>query len=427
MLRRSQYILLLALVAAASMWSYVQGVLIPSERADAAALGIPRGNLSDLYPRWLGARELLLHGRDPYGADITQAIQTGYYGRPIDPARANDPKDQQGFAYPVYVVFLLAPTVWLPFGVVQKAFLGLLLALTAGSVLLWLRVLGWRISIPAKMAWILLALGSFPAIQGFKLQQLTLLVAALLAASIYGIIRRRFVWAAILLALASIKPQLVILPALWLLIWVAGKWRERQRFFWSLAVAELALVIGGEVLLPGWIGKFRAASVAYYQYTGGGKSVLDSLLTPAWGRTVALILVAVLLIQAWRSRHAAQESAEFQGCLCLMLATTLLVIPMFAPYNQLLLLPVAMLIVRGSGRLWRGHRFSRFLLGMAAAAVFWPWLAAAGLVLALWFLPSSTVQRAWVLPLLTNFAIPVTLWALVAMAHGDLCLRNPDV
>lgn len=427
MLRRSQYILLLALVAAASMWSYVQGVLIPSERADAAALGIPRGNLSDLYPRWLGARELLLHGRDPYGADITQAIQTGYYGRPIDPARANDPKDQQGFAYPVYVVFLLAPTVWLPFGVVQKAFLGLLLALTAGSVLLWLRVLGWRISIPAKMAWILLALGSFPAIQGFKLQQLTLLVAALLAASIYGIIRRRFVWAAILLALASIKPQLVILPALWLLIWVAGNWRERQRFFWSLAVAELALVIGGEVLLPGWIGKFRAASFAYYQYTGGGKSVLDSLLTPAWGRTVALILVAVLLILAWRSRHAAQGSAEFLWCLCLMLATTLLVIPMFAPYNQLLLLPVAMLIVRGSGRLWRGHRFSRFLLGMAAAAVFWPWLAAAGLVLALWFLPSSTVQRAWVLPLLTNFAIPVTLWALVAMAHGDLCLRNPDV
>lgn len=427
MLRRSQYILLLALVAAASMWSYVQGVLIPSERADAAALGIPRGNLSDLYPRWLGARELLLHGRDPYGADITQAIQTGYYGRPIDPARANDPKDQQGFAYPVYVVFLLAPTVWLPFGMVQKAFLGLLLALTAGSVLLWLRVLGWRISIPAKMAWILLALGSFPAIQGFKLQQLTLLVAALMAASIYGIIRRRFVWAAILLALASIKPQLVILPALWLLIWVAGNWRERQRFFWSLAVAELALVIGGEVLLPGWIGKFRAASVAYYQYTGGGKSVLDSLLTPAWGRTVALILVAVLLILAWRSRHAAQGSAEFLWCLCLMLATTLLVIPMFAPYNQLLLLPVAMLIVRGSGRLWRGHRFSRFLLGTAAAAVFWPWLAAAGLVLALWFLPSSTVQRAWVLPLLTNFAIPVTLWAPVAMARGDLCLRNPDV
>lgn len=179
------------------------------------------------------------------------------------------------------------------------------------------------------------------------------------------------------------------------------------------------MVAGGELLLPGWIGKFRDASAAYYQYTGGGKSVLDVMLTPLLGRSVAVVLVATALVLLWRSRHAREDTVNFQWALCLVLATTLLVIPMFAPYNQLLLVPVVMLAVRETRRLWAATRLSRFLLGVAAASLLWPWLAAAGLVIALFFLPGPTVQRAWVLPLLTNFAIPITLFALVFAARGN--------
>src|ERR1700681_2963657 len=122
LLKDSRLGLLLALLFAGSMWFYVQQVLVPYQKVDAAAHGRPRGNLSDLYPRWLGARELLLHHRNPYSAEVTREIQTGYYGRPLDPDRTDDPKDQQGFAYPLHVVFLLAPTMRLPFPVVQAGF-----------------------------------------------------------------------------------------------------------------------------------------------------------------------------------------------------------------------------------------------------------------------------------------------------------------
>src|SRR5205085_6307403 len=107
-----------AMLVCAGMWLYVDRVLIAHQKAESASLGIPRGNLSDLYPRWLGSRELLLHHRDPYSPEITREIQLGYYGRQLDPNRSNDPKDLQGFAYPVYVAFLLAPTVTSPFHVV---------------------------------------------------------------------------------------------------------------------------------------------------------------------------------------------------------------------------------------------------------------------------------------------------------------------
>ena len=400
------------------MWFYTQWVLKPAQVADAAAHDRPRGNLSDLYPRWLGARELLLHGRDPYGADITREIQTGYYGRPLDAARPNDPKDQQGFAYPVYVAFLLAPTVKLPFELVQRGFFWLLVLVTAASVLLWMRALGWRVSFLSQCIWIALTVGCFPAIQGFRLQQLTLLVAGLMAGAFGVLAAGNFAVAGILLAMAAIKPQLVVVPVAVLGIWSLGNWRERQRIVWSFAITMLLMVLGGEALLPGWISRFRAASAEYLRYTGGGKSVLDVELSPVVGRIVAVLLAALLIYVAWQLRRVAVRSSEFRWMVAFTMATTLMVIPMFAPYNQVLLVPVFMVIAMEIGRLWAEGPVCRFFVVLTAASVAWPWIAAAGLLSGLLFLPGVVVQKQWTAPLFTNFFIPTLSLGLVLIGRG---------
>ena len=112
----------------------MQRVVVGRQQADAALHGIPRGNLCDLYPRWLGARELLLHQRNPYSPEITREIQIGYYGRPLDLHRPDDPQDQMAFAYPLYVIFLLAPTITFPFLFVRIAAHWFFVLLTAASV-----------------------------------------------------------------------------------------------------------------------------------------------------------------------------------------------------------------------------------------------------------------------------------------------------
>lgn len=421
---KPQFAALAALALCAGMWFYVQKIQIPYQLADAAAHGKPRGNLSDLYPRWLGTRELLLHHRDPYSPEVTREIQTGYYGRPLDPARPNDPTDEQRFAYPVYVAFLLAPTIRMSFQTVEAGFRWLLVMLAAGTVLLWLRVLRWRPSAWTTAALVLLALGSFPAVQGIRLQQLSLLVSVLIAGCAALLAAGYLFLAGVLLALATIKPQLTLPLAAWLVFWSLSEWRTRQRFVWGFLLTMVVLFAGAQLILPGWIGKFLGAISAYRQYAAGPGSLLDFLLTPKWGTAVTALLVLALAIVCWCTRRDSVESEGFAIALALVLTVTIVVLPMFAPYNQLLLLPGLLLAWVHRTDLQRTGA-GRLACGVALVLLLWPWLASAGLALASFIIPPATVQRAWALPIYSSPAIPlVVLMLLILLALQILRYRH---
>jgi hypothetical protein len=414
MLRNSKLGLALAAIAAFSMWFYVQRVLIPYQEADAAVHGQPRGILSDLYPRWVGARELLLHGTNPYGEEVTRQIQQGYYGRVLDPRRADDPKDEQRFAYPVYVVFLLAPTITLPFGVVRSGFTVLLVLLTAASVLMWIRALRWQPSVRVLSICVLLSLGSFPVAQGIKLQQLSLLVSGLLSAAAAAVSCGFLISGGILLALATIKPQLVWLPLAGMMLWTVRDWRNRQRLAWSFGLALMLLLLGSYLVLPTWTTDFLEAIRAYHQYTRN-VSVLGLLFTPVLGNVMAVLLVLTTLWIVWPLLRQPADHRNFGLAVTTLVALGVLVAPMFAPYNQVLLVPAVMLLASQAEALRRRNRLTRLLSTLAALALLWPWIAAAVLSVALLFAPRASVQKAWSLPLYTTFMIPVMVFALTAL------------
>ncbi len=416
-INRPEIALVLSLLCAASMWFYVQRVLVPYQIGDAALHARPRGNLSDLYPRWLGARELLLHHRDPYSPEITREIQAGYYGRPLDPTRPADPKDQQAFAYPLYVVFLLAPTVFLPFSTVHVLFQWILVLLTALSVWLWLKTIGWRPSPSALAALLALSLGSFAAVQGFKLQQLSLLVCALMALCAAFLVRGRLWMAGFFLALATIKPQLTLLFVSWLLLWALSDLRQRRGFIYGFTFTLASLLIAAQLALPGWIWRFRHGLAAYSQYTGGLGSTLDALITPLLGRLLGAVLVAGVAVASWRARRESVDSPAFVLNTSLVLALTVVVIPMIAPYNQLLLLPGIFLLVR-NWRILAASPALRVIALICAGIVCWPWLASAGLALASAGMPAQSLQRAWPVPLYTSLAIPPAVLVLLAACKG---------
>ncbi|HET9408697.1 MAG TPA: glycosyltransferase 87 family protein [Candidatus Sulfotelmatobacter sp.] len=374
----------------------------------------PRGNLSDLYPRWLGARELLLHRRNPYSREITLEVQEGYYGRRLDPARDDDPKDQQAFAYPIYVVFLLAPLIGLPFHTVQILFYWMLIGLTVLSALLWLHTLQWSRSIPVVFMTTALMLGSFPAVQGFKLQQLTLLVAALIAIAAFCIANRWLLAGGLMLALATIKPQLAWPTILWMVVWAVSDWKARRRVVLSFIAGMGALLVGAELVLSGWASFFLKALREYHQYTHN-ESVLDLLVNGLLGRfggdILAGMAVGLTAIVLWRGRNENLEAEQFGRQLALVLALTVLIVPMFAPYNQVLLLPSILSLWRERTRVMTGAASVRVLFVAGLVAVVWPWIATITLT-AIWFASHDRALELWKLPLYSTFALPVLVFAL---------------
>ena len=410
--RQTAALFFVAALLAASMWFYVQRVLIPYEMEDAAAQERPRGNLSDLYPRWLGARELLLHHRNPYGDDITIEIQKGYYGRALDPARPNDPRDKQGFAYPVYVVFLLAPFVRFPFQSVQLAFYWALIALTAASVWLWLRALRWRLPLLATASCVALTLGSFAAVQGIKLQQLSLLVAALLAGAVACVTSGFLFCGGVLLAAATIKPQLAWPLVAWLLVWALHDWRNRRRFLFGFGLVMAVLLAGAEIILPGWWRMFAHALGQYHRYTQN-----QSVLLLPWEYSGIVIAAAVLACGffLWRLRGEPAEAGNFGLAISLVLALTVLVVPMYAPYNQVLFLPAILVLVRDRTFFTSRSRGVRFLYLAAVFALAWQWIGSlilSGAYLLGW---RAWAISAWKVPFFATFSLPVFVFALILL------------
>jgi len=404
----------LVLAASASVclgvWHWAETILVPSNTAKVLATHRPIGNNSDLYARWLGARELLLHGRDPYSPQVTRDIQTGFYGRPLDPLSPSDPREQESFVYPLYVVFLLAPTVPLPFPVVAEAFRWILLMSIALSVPLWMYVVGFRVHWPVVVSAMLLAAGSNPAIAEYSQQNLTALVLLFLAAAAAGVVNHKLMLGGFMLALSTVKPDITLPVVLWLLAWAAWR-RERRRLIWAFAAGMAILWAGAQAVSPGWMWRFLAAVREYPSY-GTDPSILQVLFPPLLAKLALVALVVFVCAVCWRGREAAAASDDFLWTLAVVTAVTLVVIPKLAAYNQLLLLPALLLLLRQQRQ--TSGLFARAFTKGAFTCQIWQWSAALGLsILSLLLTPQRLFGLAQ-LPLYTSLALsPLTLLAVI--------------
>jgi hypothetical protein len=403
------------------VWHWAKTILVPAYTAKVLAEKRPVGNNSDLYPRWLGAREMLLHGRDPYGAGVTREIQTGFYGRPLDPQNPSDPTARESFVYPLYVVFLLAPTVTWSFHTVAEVVRWLLLASIACSVPLWMVALKIRPRWPLMIAATLLALGSYPAVEEYFQQNLTALVIFFLAAAAAAASRNWLTLSGFLLALATVKPDTTGLVILWFLLWVTGNWKQRNRLFWSFTVTMAALLLSTEAMSPGWISRFAAAVREYPAY-GTDPNILQVLLRSQVAEFLGLVLIVLLIGICWRWRKAAPDSKQFGWALAWVAAVTLVVLPKLAAYNQLLLIPALLVLARGYSRFPSTGFLRRTMTKGAFACQIWQWLAATALSVCSLLFSAARLRAVAEAPMYTLLALPPL--TLLAVFSCTLPLRE---
>jgi hypothetical protein len=405
--------LLLSIFTTAIAWVYAVKVLGPWDQYIGEVHDGVKAQLGDLYPRWLGTRELLLRGRNPYGPEVSHEIQMAYYGRIVTQGNLGSGYkivDEQRFAYPVYVVFLMAPTMYASFAEVQRWAPAILALLAALSVPMCLDLLHWRLRWQNLAAIILFTVSSPQIVQGLLHQQLTIVVGFLLFAGSWCVSRNYLVSAGMLLACSTLKPQMTLFPLCFFLVWVMGNWRERWRLLAGFLVMLAALIGAGQFVLPGWIGYFVAGAEAYRKYFPT-TSLLRVALGDALGEILGGIIILALLLFGWRNRRASAESRKFTAAFASFLMGTILAFPLLTPFNQVLLILPTMLLLQDWNAL---PLFPRMVF---MVSVSWPWITSLVLLLLRPRLDSPNQ-----LPLLPSFLIlffPLLLPLLLMTRRSD--------
>lgn len=292
-----------------------------------------RGNTHpDFYIEWVGSR-VALQGGNPYSEETTLAIQLGSKGQP-----APEGEDQLAFVYPYYRVLWNAPIAFLPYDWATAIWQTLMQTALLAGVLLFVRSLGWRAS-PLDLALaLLIALFAYPTFGGAMLGQMAVGVLALLMVAFWAA-RREHDWVAgSCLALATVKPQLVILAMPFLLLWSLS--RRRWKVLLSFSVSMGILFGVSFLLFPPWLSEFLRMALRYPSYkdvqTGPGY-----LLSGCCGEILPWLLTLVgaawLMASWWLALRERERWLE--AAFVLTMAMTCFLLPQTSIVNHIALLP----------------------------------------------------------------------------------------
>jgi hypothetical protein len=295
---------------------------------------------SDLLPRWVGT-QAALHGEDPYSAEVLRRIQIAYYGRPLTPA---DHVSPQAFFYPAYIIVLLAPLAALSWPAARLVFLLVTCPLLAWSFWLCMRTLQLPASWRRRVVVLVFACFSWPVIWGLRQQQPAFPVAIAIFAAFFLLSRRRQMLPGVLLAMATIKPQLVLPLLAWVLLWAVL--RRMWVFIGSFAGTFALLLAATERIVPGWFPSWLAQM---REYTGTTHTALPLEWTLGhWpGVVVTGIIAAGSAVALWQMRRCEPDSLQFGLAVSLALATavTLILADPSMMYNNILLFPACLILI----------------------------------------------------------------------------------
>jgi hypothetical protein len=246
--------------------------------------------------------------------------------------------------------------------------------LIALNILFCLGILHWNLRWEAFAAIVLFTLSSPQIVQGLRLQQLAIVEGCLLSAAAWCISRNRLTMAGVLLGVSTIKPQMALLPLCWFAIWAAGDLAKRRRLPIAFLATLVALILAGELVLPGWPGYFLAGLAAYRRYALPTSS-LRLALGDTLGEIVGGLAVLAILAFGWQKRKVLGDSRQFVFTLAVFFMVAILAFPLFTPFNHVLLILPAILLLQDWNSL---PRLSRWVF---AVILSWPWIFSSVLLL----------------------------------------------
>jgi hypothetical protein len=293
---------------------------------------------ADFLPRWAGVRNALTSSASPYSPETTAMIR-----RVADQQGVADPN---AFDYPYYALL-----VFLPFGLVRDYLWARAVWMTALEVALLVIAVGsvqlarWRPQGGLLVLILALAVSWYPGVRAVLDGNAVVFCALFLVIALLLMKAGNFGPAGIFLALATFKPQVVILAFPFVLYWAVTR---GHLSLVASSLTTLAVLLGASFgLQPDWLIAFLRQVVTYAKE--GGPHTPGAIFAAWWpefgvglGWLLTVVLILALAVEWFRA--SGKEFRWFYWMVCfILLATTLVGIPT-RPANYVALFPALVLV-----------------------------------------------------------------------------------
>jgi hypothetical protein len=316
----------------------------------------------DFLPGWTGTRLFFTESLSPYSEETTAAIQKQAYGGPAAPE-----EDPLVFSYPMYAILVFAPFALVGSFEVAAA---LWMSVLELSILL-ICLTGVYLSRWQARRWLALVLLVFsitwyPSLRALFDGNPSIICSLLLVGAFWAIYQEQDALAAILLALATFKPQMVVVVIPFILIWGGSK--KRPTLVWGFLGVLVLLTAATTLLIPDWIIQYtRLVLEQMGKVDIGTPRALFMYWIPGIGKQLGWLLTiicGVFLIWEWRLA-AGMNYRWFLWAAYFSLALTNLIGIPTSVENQVALLPALILVLAVWDERW--GNLGRWLIASSLA------------------------------------------------------------
>ena len=267
----------------------------------------PGGN--DFLVHWVGTRSFLVDGSSPYSDQTALRIQILAYGRP---ALAGE--HQLRVAYPLYSVILFFPfALFSDFTVARAVWMTTLEVGLILLAILTIQLAGWKPNLFMLVIFILFSLLWYNAVRPVINGNAVILVSLGIVGAMLAIRNKADELAGILLALTTIKPQVVLVFLIFIVFW--STYNRRWRLIAWLIGTTLILAAIAWFLIPDWILQNIREIIRYPGYNPPGTpGAALATWFPAMGQRLGLGLTAIIMV-VLAFEWIVGRAADFRGFL----------------------------------------------------------------------------------------------------------------
>ncbi len=256
-------------------------------------------DMNKFVPRWKGTRLFMTEGSNPYSQETINEVERMIYGRT---ARSNE--EAGFFVYPFYSILIYAPfALFSEYNLAFALWMTVLELALAALIVISFLLSDWRPSVLVILILFVYTFLWYHALRPLISGNISILIALFITAAFLAIRSELDAFAGFLLALASIKPQMVIVVYIFVIIWAVSK--GRWTIIWGLFGSLFFMVAAGSLFFQDWVIDYIRQVIQYSEviFISTPGSIIAHWL-PGVGTQTGWVLtgvMAALLLIEWRA------------------------------------------------------------------------------------------------------------------------------